>query len=136
MTENPLDALPHGYPFRFIDRVLSIGGGKGAAIKNVTANEAFLQGHFKGNPIMPGAVIIEALAQLAGLVMNEGGEAQGAYLAQVRDMRFRRPVTPGDRVELFAELDGGFPQMSIFRVSASVDGVAVAEGEVVMAAMK
>lgn len=134
VEDNPLAALPHGYPFRFLDRVTSIDGRVGTAVKNVSSNEAFFQGHFKGNPIMPGALIIEAMAQLAGLVMNAGKEAAGAYVAQVKDMRFRRPVRPGDRLILTAEMDTGFGALASFKVSASVDGSVAAEGEIVMAA--
>ncbi len=144
MKQDGLKGLPHSYPFRFLDRVLEISESKGVAIKNVTANEEFFQGHFPGAPIMPGVLIIEALAQLAGLVMNSGGNppipplAKGgnggvAYIAQVKDMRFKRPVLPGETLLLTAELSHGFSQLAEFAVKAEVDGAIVAQGEVVMA---
>lgn len=133
MDYNHLTALPHGYPFRFLDKVTEISPERGGGIKNVTANEAFLQGHFDGNPIMPGVLIIEAMAQLAGLVMNSNSPDCGAYVAQVRDMKFRKTVSPGDRIMLTAELESSFGSLAAFRVSASVDGIPVAEGEIVMA---
>jgi len=133
MENDALTALPHAYPFRLLDRVNAISSERGTAIKNVSANEAFLQGHFPGDPIMPGVLIIEAMAQLAGLVMNNGARECGAYVAQVKDMRFRKTVAPGDRILLTAELDSSFGALASFRVSAAVDGVTVAEGEIVMA---
>lgn len=133
MDNNALTSLPHGYPFRFLDRVIDITSKRGTGIKNVSANEAFLQGHFEGNPIMPGVLIIEAMAQLAGLIMNNGSHGCGAYVAQVKDMRFRKTVSPGDRIMLTAELDSSFGSLASFRVSAAVDGVTVAEGDIVMA---
>lgn len=133
MSYNILTALPHGYPFRFLDKVTNISSTSGAGIKNVSANEAFLQGHFAGNPVMPGVLIIEAMAQLAGLVMNNETQDCGAYVAQVKDMKFRKTVSPGDRILLTAQLDSSFGSLASFKVSATVDGVTVAEGDIVMA---
>ncbi|OGQ54729.1 MAG: hypothetical protein A3J24_10615 [Deltaproteobacteria bacterium RIFCSPLOWO2_02_FULL_53_8] len=133
MDYNVLTALPHGYPFRFLDRVTEISSTSGVGIKNVSANEEFLQGHFSGNPIMPGALIIEAMAQLAGLVMNNASQDAGAYIAQVKDMRFRKTVSPGDCITLSARLESSFGSLASFSVSAVVDGVIVAQGDIVMA---
>lgn len=137
MEQDPLKGLPHSYPFRFLDKVLEISESKGVAIKNITANEEFFQGHFPGAPIMPGALIIEAMAQLAGLVMNSGGaEGRLAYIAQVKDMRFKRPLVPGETMLLTAELSHGFSGLAEFTVKAEVDKAIVAQGEVVMASAK
>ncbi|MBI5236490.1 MAG: 3-hydroxyacyl-ACP dehydratase FabZ [Deltaproteobacteria bacterium] len=147
MTHDPLKGLPHSYPFRFIDRVLEMNEFKGVAIKNLTVNEGFFQGHFPGTPIMPGVLIIEALAQLAGLVMNhagnppipplsEGGNGGVAYIARVKDMRFKRPVQPGETMHLTAELSHGFSGLAEFAVKAEVDKAIVAQGEIVMAGVE
>lgn len=133
MDNNPITDLPHGYPFRFIDKVIDISSKRGTGIKNVSVNEAFFQGHFDGNPIMPGALVIEAMAQLAGLVMNNGSHGCGAYVAQVKDMRFRKTVSPGDRILLFAELESSLGSLASFKVSATVEGVTVAQGDIVLA---
>lgn len=134
MKDNPLSRLPHSYPFRFLDKVLELSAERGIAIKNVTMNEAFLQGHFKGNPIMPGVLIIEAMAQLAGLVMNFGKtEAAIAYLAQVKDIKFKRPVTAGDQLKVIAEVNRNFMSLANFSVKAMIDDNIAAEGELVIA---
>jgi len=134
MSDDALGRLPHAYPFRFLDKVVEISPVRGVAIKNVTANEEFFQGHFKDDPIMPGALIIEALAQLAGLVMNHGKEKMtGAYIAKVRDMKFKAQVSPGDTLTLTAEAGESFSNITSFTVMASVGDKTVAEGEIVMA---
>lgn len=133
-SEDALKRLPHLYPFRLLDRVVEITGARGEAIKLVSANEEFFQGHFKDDPIMPGVLVVEALAQLAGLVMNHGNEkARGAYIAKVRDMKFKHQVTPGDALTLVAEAQESFANMAGFFVKASVGDKTVAEGEIVMA---
>ncbi|MBI5970147.1 MAG: 3-hydroxyacyl-ACP dehydratase FabZ [Deltaproteobacteria bacterium] len=137
MSNDALGRLPHSYPFRFLDKVIEISRVRGVAIKNVTANEEFFQGHFKDDPIMPGALIIEALAQLAGLVMNHGDEkATGAYIAKVKDMKFKTKVSPGDTVTLIAEAQESFSNIAGFSVKAVVKDKTVAEGEIVMGANK
>ncbi len=134
MSNDALGRLPHSYPFRFLDRVVEMSPARGVAIKNVTVNEEFFQGHFKDDPIMPGALVVEALAQLAGLVMNHGREkATGAYIARVRDMKFKHQVSPGDTLTLIAEAQEGFANMAGFSVKAVVGDKTVAEGEIVMA---
>lgn len=134
MKDTPLDRLPHSYPFRFLDKILELNAEKGAAIKNVSINEAFFNGHFKGNPIMPGVLIIEAMAQLAGLVMNYGkGENTSAYLAQVKDIRFKKTAAPGDQIRITAEINKSLPPLAGFSVTAFVGNEIAAEGELVMA---
>lgn len=102
-----LRLLPHRYPILLVDRILEIEEGKRiVGLKNFTANEPFLQGHFPGNPIVPGTVLIEAMAQVGALfVLTTDSQAKGGmlYLAGLDKVRFRRPVLPGDQV-LF-ELD-------------------------------
>lgn len=96
--------LPHRYPFLLIDRVLHCEPGKSIiAIKNVTANEPFFMGHFPGNPIMPGVLILEALAQASGILANKTTETKEGYLylfTGVDNTRFKRVVAPGDQLRL------------------------------------
>lgn len=132
-------ALPHAPPFLFVDKVLSVEAGAGIrALKNVTANESFLSGHFPGDPIMPGVLILEALAQAAGLLWLAGWEEgaqpmQVGYLVEVRSMRFRRPVRPGDQILLEAEVLVARPRYTVCSVRATVGGQPVADGELMLA---
>ncbi|RPI07313.1 MAG: 3-hydroxyacyl-[acyl-carrier-protein] dehydratase FabZ, partial [Zetaproteobacteria bacterium] len=94
MDRDPVSRLPHGVSFRFVDRVVEFTPGlRAVALKNVTAGDPHLEGHFPGNPIMPGVLLVEAMAQTAGLLLPEGS---AALLAQIKEARFRRPVLPGD----------------------------------------
>src|SRR5580658_9940388 len=101
--------LPHRYPFLMVDRVLACEPGKSLrAIKNVTVNEPFFQGHFPGHPIMPGVLIIEAMAQVGGVLLLMMGsvpnpETKVVYFASLDNVRWRRPVKPGDQLRF--ELD-------------------------------
>ena len=93
-----LKKLPHRYPFLLVDRVLEmdLDNDRILAIKNVSINEPFFQGHFPGEPIMPGVLILEALAQTGGILMYEKGFTQMKVLASIRSVKFRRLVRPGD----------------------------------------
>jgi len=95
--------LPHRYPFLLVDRVTELEPGtKAVGIKNVTVNEEFFQGHFPGQPIMPGVLIIEALAQVAGILAFKSGAAAGksVYFLSIEKAKFRKPVVPGDQLRL------------------------------------
>ena len=132
MDRDPLSNLPHGLSFRFIDRVLEIiPGERIVALKNATANEPYLQGHFPGNPLMPGVLLLEAMAQTAGLLLPAGSSA---FLAQVKEARFRRPVVPGDQLRIEAARLTGLGTLHRFEVKAFVEGAAAAEAEIVLAA--
>ena len=101
--------LPHRYPFILIDRVLElVPGEEVVALKNVTINEAFFQGHFPGNPIMPGVLIIEAMAQAGGILVIESmppeRHGQPVYFMAMDKVRFRKPVVPGDQIIFKAKL--------------------------------
>ncbi|GLX92969.1 3-hydroxyacyl-ACP dehydratase FabZ [Herbidospora sp. NEAU-GS84] len=123
------EVLPHRWPMLLLDRVGKVEPGvKGTATKNVTGTELWFQGHFPTEAVLPGVVIIEAMAQLAGVVFALAGASRISYLAGVRSMRFRRPVVPGDRLTLTAERTGGGAGFAEFRVSARVDGQVAAEG--------
>lgn len=105
-----MSLLPHRYPFLLLDRIVGFEHGRSlTAIKNVTVNEPFFQGHFPGNPVVPGVLIIEAMAQAGGVLSHlthEGVEPKPLYfLAGVDDARFRRPVTAGDTLRIVVEVD-------------------------------
>lgn len=95
--------LPHRYPFLMVDRIIGIEpGSKIVGIKNVSINEEFFQGHFPGNPIMPGVLIIEALAQASGILAVKSGAMGGkaVYFMSIEKAKFRKPVVPGDQLRL------------------------------------
>ncbi|WP_273041206.1 3-hydroxyacyl-ACP dehydratase FabZ [Thermodesulfovibrio thiophilus] len=95
-----INILPHRYPFLLVDRVLElIPDKKAIGIKNVTMNEPFFQGHFPGNPVMPGVLIIEAMAQVAGILAFKSGiEGTGVLFLSIEKVKFRKPITPGDQI--------------------------------------
>jgi len=121
------DLLPHRYPFLLVDRVIECQPGVSVtAIKNVTINEPFFQGHFEGHPVMPGVLIIEAMAQAGGILyyLSEEGIEPGQlfYLVAVDEARFRRPVVPGDQLQLDVRIARKRRSIWRFECSASVGG--------------
>ena len=133
-----LKCLPHRYPFLMVDRVLEFVPGKSlVAIKNVTANEAYFQGHFPGHPVMPGVLILEALAQAGGVLACQSVTAEERiailYLVGVEQSRFREMVRPGDQLKLTVELTKHKRSLWMFATRAEVDGKVVAEAEIMMA---
>jgi 3-hydroxyacyl-[acyl-carrier-protein] dehydratase len=131
--------LPHRYPFLLVDRVIELDPGKKiAAIKNVSANEAFFQGHFPGNPVMPGVLIIEAMAQAGGILSRvtlmegmESGEAPMVYFMSIDKVKFRKMVVPGDQLRLEAIPIRTGSRVWKMEGKAFVDGELVAEAEFV-----
>ena len=126
--------LPHRYPFLLVDRVVSVEGQRIVGIKCVTMNEPFFNGHFPGQPVMPGVLILEALAQASALlVLRNTPEAERAskviYFMAIDAARFRRPVVPGDRLELHCEILRIKGSVMKAKGEARVDGQVVAEGE-------
>lgn len=124
--------IPHRYPFLLIDRVVNIETGKsGVGVKNVTVNEPFFPGHFPSHPVMPGVLIIEAMAQTSAvLVMHALGDtAHGkvVYFMSIDEAKFRKPVVPGDRLYIHCEAQKSRGSIWRFAGVAKVDGVKVAE---------
>jgi 3-hydroxyacyl-[acyl-carrier-protein] dehydratase len=130
--------LPHRYPFLLVDRVLAYVPGKNLrALKNVTVNEPFFQGHFPGHPVMPGVLIVEALAQASGLLVflsTPKHEKQPMYyLVKVDKAKFTQIVVPGDQLMLEVELKRMLRGMGLFECKARVDGKVVASAELLCA---
>ncbi|MEJ2345157.1 MAG: 3-hydroxyacyl-ACP dehydratase FabZ [Gammaproteobacteria bacterium] len=148
MDANTLDIheivkyLPHRYPFLLIDRVLEFVPGKSlVAIKNVTINEPFFQGHFPHRAVMPGVLITEALAQATGLLAFKTGEGYPSkntlyYLVGIDKARFKQPVEPGDQLRLEVEHTRTKRGIWVFNGEAKVDGKVVASAELMCAERK
>jgi 3-hydroxyacyl-[acyl-carrier-protein] dehydratase len=125
--------LPHRYPFLLVDRIIEIDGDRSAiGIKNVTANEPHFTGHFPENPIMPGVLLIEGMAQTAGAICarSQGGGANTVYFMTIDNARFRKPVVPGDCVEYHVNKSKQRGNIWKFHCEAIVAGTKVAEADV------
>jgi len=127
-----MELLPHRYPFLLIDRVIEVvPGDKITALKNVTINEPFFQGHFPGKPIMPGVLIIEAMAQVGGILAYETGSAEQRnrliYFMAMDKVRFRRPVVPGDQIIFEAKMLNFRSKAAKMSGTANVDDRLAAE---------
>jgi beta-hydroxyacyl-ACP dehydratase FabZ len=131
------DILPHRYPFLLVDRILEIELDKRVVgIKNVTINEPFFQGHFPGHPIMPGVLLLEAMAQTGGVLAMRSAEAAGMdikqkviYFMTIDKVKFRKPVIPGDQIRFELDLLKARSKIMGFKAKALVDGAVVAEAE-------
>jgi len=134
-----LKRLPHRYPFLLVDRVLECHPGESIrALKNVTYNEPFFQGHFPGRPVMPGVIIIEALAQAAGILAFATGnvvpnEETRFYFVGIDKARFRKPVVPGDQLVLTAKLERALKGIWCFSTVARVGDNEVAHADMMVA---
>ncbi len=131
--------LPHRYPFALVDRVIELKPGERAvAIKNITLNEPQFQGHFPDRPLMPGVLIVEAMAQVGGLIVAQMPDIpEGLFVfAGIDGVRFRRPVVPGDQLMITCELIGlKRKRFGKIRAEAKVDGQLVCSGELLFSLM-
>ena len=132
--------LPHRYPFLLVDRVIEIVPEQSVVtLKNVTINEPFFNGHFPGHPVMPGVLIVEAMAQSAGLLTQLSARVRGGspsslfYLAKVDNARFNAPVVPGDQLRMEVRLKRLLRSMGLFEARTLVDGKEVASCELMCA---
>jgi len=134
--------LPHRYPFLLVDRVVELEPNKRVlAYKNVTANENFFNGHFPGQPVMPGVLVVEALAQAGGLLTQlsrDGDDTQAKlfYLVKIDNAKFSRMVVPGDRLDLEVTLKRTIRNMALYEGIARVDGEQAACADILCAEVK
>jgi UDP-3-O-[3-hydroxymyristoyl] N-acetylglucosamine deacetylase/3-hydroxyacyl-[acyl-carrier-protein] dehydratase len=131
--EDIMKVLPHRYPFLLVDRITELEPGKRVVgIKNVTINEPFFQGHFPGHPIMPGVLVIEAMAQVGGMLLLGAvpePESKVVYFTSLNNVKWRRPVRPGDQIRFELELLQVRGMMCKMSGVAKVDGQLVCEAE-------
>lgn len=130
-----MDMLPHRYPFLLVDRLeVEVPGEKGIGLKNVTMNEEFFQGHFPGNPVMPGVLQIEAMAQTAGALVIAADEnfresKKSVLFMSIDGVKFRKPVKPGDQLKMHVEKIRARRNVFVFKGESKVDGQTVSEAE-------
>src|SRR5690606_20501688 len=130
-----LEALPHRYPFLMIDKIIEIDGDESAVgVKNVTYNEPIFTGHFPGNPIFPGVLIIEGMAQTAGAIVikhdSNGGKKNVVLMLGVDKAKFRKPAGPGDTIEFHIAKIHRRRNVGRYEAKAMVDGTVIAEAEI------
>ena len=128
-----MNILPHRHPFLLVDRIIELEQGKRiVGLKNVTINEPFFPGHFPGHPVMPGVLIIEAMAQVAGILAYQSDESvqnKVTYFTGIDNAKFRKPVMPGDQIRFELEVTGSKRGIWFFNAKALVDGKVVTEAE-------
>lgn len=127
--------LPHRYPFLLVDRIIESNDKKVVGLKNVTINEPFFQGHFPGHPIMPGVLILEAMAQVGGVGALNLADNMGklAYFLSIKEAKFRKPVVPGDQLIIEVEIMKTKLSVMQVRAVAKVDGEVVTEADMMFA---
>ena len=132
-TTEILNILPHRYPFMLVDKIVECDeeGNRIVGIKNLTFNELFFQGHFPDNPVMPGVLQLEAMAQVAGVMLNmrAGNEGKVAYFMSINNAKFRRPVVPGDQLRMVIEADRIRSRMASVKGKAYVGDELVSEAD-------
>ena len=134
-VEEIMSMLPHRYPFLLVDRlIVEEDGAKGVGIKNVTMNEEYFQGHFPNNPVMPGVLQVEAMAQTAGAIVlagmgDLGDKKPGVFFMSIDGVKFRKPVKPGDQLMMHVEKIKDRGKVFVFKGESRVDGKVVSEAE-------
>jgi 3-hydroxyacyl-[acyl-carrier-protein] dehydratase/UDP-3-O-[3-hydroxymyristoyl] N-acetylglucosamine deacetylase/3-hydroxyacyl-[acyl-carrier-protein] dehydratase len=132
--EKILRMLPHRYPFLLVDRVLEMEKGKSiVAIKNVTVNEPFFQGHFPALKVMPGVLVVESMAQAGGILLYNSipkPDEKLLFLSKIDNLKFRKPVIPGDQIKLEVEIVKLRSRICHIKAKAIVDGDVVTEGDI------
>ncbi len=133
-----MQILPHRYPFLFVDRIIEFEKGKRiVGIKNVTINEPFFVGHFPENPVMPGVLMVEAMAQVGGVLVLKSNEEYGkknVYFAAIKEAKFKKVVTAGDQLRIEVELIGNKRNLYFFKGKIFVDNIIAVEAEFVASA--
>lgn len=134
-SEQIMQILPHRYPFLMVDRVTRIEGNEITAEKNVTINEPFFKGHFPGHPVMPGVLQLEAMAQVAGILMLKQADNSGkiAYFMAADKVKWRKPVKPGDVLQIDIELIKAGTKIGKAKAGCTVGGEIVSEAEITFA---
>ena len=131
--EDIMKLLPHRYPFLLVDRLeVEVPGEKGMGLKNLTMNEEFYQGHFPNNPVMPGVLQIETMAQTAGAIVSaaaEGDRTPNVLFMSIDGVKFRKPVKPGDQLKMYVEKIQARRNVFVFKGKAYVDEKLVSEAE-------
>lgn len=132
--EDIMKFLPHRYPFLLVDRLeVEVPGEKGMGLKNLTMNEEFFQGHFPNNPVMPGVLQIEAMAQTAGAIVVAASEnmekAPNVLFMSIDGVKFRKPVKPGDQLKMYVEKMQARRNVFVFKGKSMVDDKVVSEAE-------
>lgn len=133
-----MELIPHRYPFLLVDRILTVEENKITGIKNVSINEPHFQGHFPGHPIMPGVLIVEGMAQCAGVLMFrrlENPQSKVVYFASIDKIKFRKPVVPGDQIRYEIEITRFGGKICKFAGLSYVDNQVVCEAEMVASIM-
>jgi 3-hydroxyacyl-[acyl-carrier-protein] dehydratase len=128
--------LPHREPFVFVDGVVTATEGQAECFKVFSPSDPMFRGHFPGNPIVPGVILVEALSQTAGIAGAWGSERRGFLLSAIRQMKFPAAARPGKRILLHARTTGRIGALWSFEVSAEVDGAIVASGQIVLSETK
>jgi beta-hydroxyacyl-ACP dehydratase FabZ len=132
-VQDIMEVLPHRYPFQLVDRIveLDMETGRVVGLKNVTINEPFFQGHFPGNPVMPGVLQMEAMAQVAGVMLNsrDGNQGKTAYFMSMNKVKFRKMVVPGDQLRFEVVPVRMRSRMATVQGKAYVGDDLVSEGE-------